>query len=67
MRKLTGNHDVYMFLTHAILHCQWGSEATDRNPTDADLQAARILTHLRNLVVQESSLWQAAQGQGRES
>lgn len=45
--------DVYGFLTHAIWHCQWGSESVDRTPTEADLQAAKILTDLRSQVARE--------------
>ena len=46
--------DIYAFLTHAIWHCQWGSEREDREPDNADLQAAKILTDLRTLVARET-------------
>jgi len=40
--------DAFTFLTHAIWHCQYGSRAEERPATQADLQAAMILTGLRN-------------------
>ena len=40
-------HDAWTTLTHAIWHCRWGSEPRDREPTEADLQAVKILTDLR--------------------
>jgi hypothetical protein len=49
--------DMYLFLTHAIWHCQWGSHVVDREPTEADLQAAKILTDLRSEVNRENGGW----------
>jgi hypothetical protein len=45
--------DVYVFLTHAIWHCQWGPSTTERDADEADLQAAKILTDLRSQVALE--------------
>ena len=46
-----------MFLTHAIWHCQWGSDPSnvDRPATESDLQAAKILTDLRSEVAREQA------------
>ena len=52
MKKV--NFDVYSFLTHAIWHCQWGSEPTIREADETDLQAASILTDLRTQVAREA-------------
>lgn len=37
----------YDLLTHAILHCRYGSETTDREPTIDDSNAAQLLHELR--------------------
>jgi len=47
--------DVYMLLTHAIWHCQWGDGPIDREADEADLQAAKILTDIRNEVTRETT------------
>lgn len=40
-------HAVYTLLTHAALHCRFGSDTVDRIPDKADLEAATILYRLR--------------------
>jgi hypothetical protein len=54
-RKKLDYRYAYDFLTHAIWHCQWGSEPQDREPTDADMEAVGILTDLRSRVMREAT------------
>ena len=39
--------DPYLFLTHAIWHCQYGSKPTERPPDPGDLGAVQILDTAR--------------------
>jgi hypothetical protein len=57
MPRRKSHFDVYMFLTHAIWYCQWGPGTSDRvDLTEADLQAAKILTDLRSKVARENGI-----------
>jgi hypothetical protein len=48
------NHtQAYVLLTHAAMHCKFGSEPTDRPATEADLQAFELLLKLRSQVAKE--------------
>lgn len=47
--------DVYMFLTHAIWHCLYMSAPTERGASEADHEAAGILTELRSQVAREKA------------
>lgn len=44
---MTKKFSPYKFLTHAAIHCRFGSDTTDREPTQADLQAEKILLACR--------------------
>lgn len=57
MKELTRKdiHKAYKILTDAIMHCRFGSQPIDREPTEADLQAAKLLASKRYLLVHEFS------------
>lgn len=43
----------YNILTHAMLHCEFGSEPIDRIPDNADMAAKAILLECREEVTRE--------------
>jgi len=46
--------DAYKFLTHAALHCKFGSTPEDRQADKADIDAMNILYKLRLLIATET-------------
>lgn len=47
MRK---SFDPYMYVTHAAMHCLFGSGTDERTPDKADTDAAAILWSVRRLL-----------------